>query len=265
MTDYFSIENANYSSDLSSSLSLLLSSSSLCDTTLVCEDGQVAAHKVILAATSSFFSSVFKLNQHNHPLIYLRGVHIGQVQSVLQFVYNGATSVAEEDVNSFMTLASDLKIKGLEEKLLEFDERIRENEELAEQIADYEAEDTVFINFDPLYSARSAKGSAIDEDLEIKIEKTVYKVKEEEPNEPPPSQATESILSETNQNTNQRPNTLSVVNDTSVITTKKVTKKRPNTLIRAKSKQSPFTCSACKARIFSRFLLEHHICKRRKN
>ena len=107
MTDCLSIENPTFRLDLLSSLSTLLASSSLCDVILVCEDGQVGAHKVMLAATSSFFSSVLQLqlNNHNHPLIYLRGVKIGQLHSLLEFVYNGATRVAEDDFDSIIALA----------------------------------------------------------------------------------------------------------------------------------------------------------------
>ena len=115
-SEYISIGNTNHISSLSCSLSTLFNSSSLCDSTLLCEDGQVEAHKVILAATSSFFSSVFQLNHHNHPLIYLRGVTLHHLQPLLQFVYGGRTQVAEEDLESFLALGRDLKIKGLDEK-----------------------------------------------------------------------------------------------------------------------------------------------------
>ena len=114
MTDRFYLENSNYSSSLTSSLSSLLATSSLCDCSLICSDGQLSAHKVILAATSSFFSSVFSLNHHNHPLIYLRGVKTDQMQAVLQFVYEGVCTVQEQSVDSWLEVAADLGIKGLE-------------------------------------------------------------------------------------------------------------------------------------------------------
>ena len=45
------------------------------DVTLVSEDGQqVETHKVILAASSSFFQKLLERNKHPHPLIYMRGV-----------------------------------------------------------------------------------------------------------------------------------------------------------------------------------------------
>ena len=40
------------------------------DVTLACEDGQqVEAHKVILAASSSFFQKLLERNNHPHPLM----------------------------------------------------------------------------------------------------------------------------------------------------------------------------------------------------
>merc|ERR1711892_346857 len=113
MTENFKVENNHFSCDLSLSLSSLLASSSLCDVTLICEDGHLAAHKVILAATSSFFHHVFKLKDHNHPLIYLRGIKTVQMKAVLDFLYSGVVNVTEEGVDEFLGVANDLKIEGL--------------------------------------------------------------------------------------------------------------------------------------------------------
>merc|ERR1712130_917754 len=107
------LESTSFSCDLSLSLASLLASSSLCDVTLVCIDGHLLAHKVILAATSSFFNSVFSLNQHNLPLIFLRGVKTDQMKAVLDFLYSGVVNVTEDGVEDFLEVANDLKIEGL--------------------------------------------------------------------------------------------------------------------------------------------------------
>jgi len=83
------------------------------DVTLVCNEDQIQAHKVILSATSPFFRSILKRNPHTHPLIYLRGVKLNNLQSVLDFMYNGEANVAQEELNSFLAVAEELKIKGL--------------------------------------------------------------------------------------------------------------------------------------------------------
>jgi hypothetical protein len=113
MSEHFQLRKSRFSCDLSLSLSSLLASSSLCDVTLVFEDGHLAAHKVILAASSSFFSSVFSLNHHKHPLIYLRGIKTVQMKALLDYIYSGATQVVEEDLAEFLAVAEDLKIDGL--------------------------------------------------------------------------------------------------------------------------------------------------------
>jgi len=83
------------------------------DVTLACEDNQLSAHKVILSACSPFFRNILRRNPHQHPLLYLRGVKHSDLQSVLNFMYHGEVNVAQEELNSFLAVAEDLKVKGL--------------------------------------------------------------------------------------------------------------------------------------------------------
>jgi len=83
------------------------------DVTLACEDNQLSAHKVILSACSPFFRNILRRNPHQHPLLYLRGVRHSDLQSVLNFMYHGEVNVAQEELNSFLAVAEDLKVKGL--------------------------------------------------------------------------------------------------------------------------------------------------------
>ena len=85
-----------------------------CDITLVCiDDNTIEAHKVILAASSIFFSDVLKLNNHPHPLIYMRGVNTSQLSAALDFIYHGEVSIYQDNLENFLALAEDLKLKGL--------------------------------------------------------------------------------------------------------------------------------------------------------
>ena len=83
------------------------------DVTLVCQEEQVDAHKMILSASSSFFKNLFRRNKHQHPLIVLKGVKFSELNALLQFVYQGEVNVAKEDLTSFLEAAQDLKIHGL--------------------------------------------------------------------------------------------------------------------------------------------------------
>jgi len=83
------------------------------DVTIACEDEQMQAHKVILSACSPFFRNILRRNQHQHPLLYLKGVKYTDLQSVLNFMYHGEVNVAQEELNSFLSVAEDLRVKGL--------------------------------------------------------------------------------------------------------------------------------------------------------
>lgn len=84
------------------------------DVTLVCEDGkQVEAHKVILASGSSLFLDILRRNKHQHPLIYMRGLKSESLEATIDFLYHGEVNVLQEDLDSFLAVAEELRIKGL--------------------------------------------------------------------------------------------------------------------------------------------------------
>jgi len=83
------------------------------DVTLACDDEQIQAHKVILSACSPFFRNILRRNPHQHPLLYLKGVKYSDIQSVLNFMYHGEVNVAQEELNSFLAVAEELRVKGL--------------------------------------------------------------------------------------------------------------------------------------------------------
>jgi len=44
--------------------------------------------------------------------VYLKGVKYKELLSVLNFMYQGEVNVAQEELNSFLTVAEELKVKG---------------------------------------------------------------------------------------------------------------------------------------------------------
>jgi hypothetical protein len=83
------------------------------DITLACDDEQLQAHKVILSACSPFFKNILRRNHHPHPLLYLKGVSFRDMEAVLNFMYHGEVNVAQDDLNSFLQVAEDLRVKGI--------------------------------------------------------------------------------------------------------------------------------------------------------
>ena len=84
------------------------------DVTLACEDGeQIDAHKVILAASSPVFQSMLKRNKHSHPLIYMKGLRSEDLRTMIDFLYLGEADIFQENLESFLAVAEDLKLTGL--------------------------------------------------------------------------------------------------------------------------------------------------------
>ena len=102
-----------FEKNISTSFKELREDKDFFDVTLVCDNNQIQAHKVILSACSSFFRTILKQNPHQHPLLYLKGIQYEDITSVLNFMYHGEVNVAQEELNTFLAVAEDLKVKGL--------------------------------------------------------------------------------------------------------------------------------------------------------
>ena len=112
-SEKFCLRWNDFESNISSAFRELRDDKDFFDITLACDDEQIQAHKVILSACSPFFRNVLRRNPHQHPLLYLKGVKFTDLQSVLNFMYHGEVNVAQEELNSFLSVAEDLKVKGL--------------------------------------------------------------------------------------------------------------------------------------------------------
>jgi len=113
-SEKFCLRWNDFESNVSTAFRDLREEKDFFDVTLACDDSsQVAAHKVILAACSPFFRDVLRRNPHSHPLLYLKGVKYKELLSVLNFMYQGEVNVAQEELNQFLAVAEDLRVKGL--------------------------------------------------------------------------------------------------------------------------------------------------------
>ena len=112
-TEKFCLRWNDFESNISIAFRELREEKDFFDVTLACDDNQIQAHKVILSACSPFFRNVLRRNPHQHPLLYLKGVKYSELMSVLNFMYMGEVNVAQEELNSFLAVAEDLRVKGL--------------------------------------------------------------------------------------------------------------------------------------------------------
>ena len=114
MSEKLCLKWNNFQDNVNTAFGNLREDNEFADVTLACEDGQqIEAHKVILAASSPFFQNLLKRNKHTHPLIYMRCMNSEVLASVVDFVYHGETNVSQQNFDSFLAIADELKLKGL--------------------------------------------------------------------------------------------------------------------------------------------------------
>jgi len=112
-SEKLNLEWNDFEGNISRGLRELRDEKDFFDVTFATDGDQISAHKVILAACSPVFRNILQRNPHQHPLLYMRGVRHTDLQSILDFMYNGEVQVAQEDLNTFLAVAADLRVKGL--------------------------------------------------------------------------------------------------------------------------------------------------------
>ena len=112
-SDKFCLKWNNFESYVTSAVKDIREEQELFDVTIACEDEQLQAHKLILCACSPFFKTVLFRNRHEHPLLYLKGILVKEMEALLNFMYYGEVNVAQDDLNNFLKVAEDLKVKGI--------------------------------------------------------------------------------------------------------------------------------------------------------
>ena len=105
----------SYSDHLREALNEMMLSSEFADITIVTDDKQqIRAHRNILSACSPVFKSILKIDSNStNPVIYLRGIQHSEMESIMQFIYQGEARFYEERMSEFLTVSKNLEIKEL--------------------------------------------------------------------------------------------------------------------------------------------------------
>ncbi|XP_073961553.1 protein jim lovell-like isoform X3 [Choristoneura fumiferana] len=111
--EHYSLRWNNHQAHLLRSFEALLQAETLVDVTLVCAERRVRAHKVLLGACSPLFRRIFSENPCKHPVIVLKDFQGWEVQAVVDFMYRGEVSVAQEQLGSVIRAGESLQVRGL--------------------------------------------------------------------------------------------------------------------------------------------------------
>ncbi|XP_023025089.2 BTB/POZ domain-containing protein ribbon [Leptinotarsa decemlineata] len=95
----------------------LLRSEIFTDVTLACEGGvTIKCHKVVLAACSSYFQTLFTDAPSKDPIVIIKDVKHSELSTILEYMYRGEVNVAQEQLAALLKVAEYLEVKGLVEE-----------------------------------------------------------------------------------------------------------------------------------------------------
>jgi len=105
----------NHQTNLLSVFDQLLQVEAFCDVTLAVDGASIKCHKMVLAACSNYFQSLFMENTCKHPIVFLKDIRFNQIRALLDYMYHGEVSVEEAELPALLKIAEALKVKGLVE------------------------------------------------------------------------------------------------------------------------------------------------------
>lgn len=104
----------NHRSNLLTVFDELLQNEAFTDVTLAVDGGTlVKCHKMVLAACSSYFQTLFINLPCKHPIVVLKDVKYSEIKAILEYMYRGEVNIAQEQLGDLMKVAQVLKVKGL--------------------------------------------------------------------------------------------------------------------------------------------------------
>ncbi|XP_021930284.1 protein bric-a-brac 1-like isoform X2 [Zootermopsis nevadensis] len=116
-TQQYCLRWNNHRSNLLAVFDELLRNEAFTDVTLACEGGtSVKCHKMVLAACSSYFQSLFTELPCRHPVVVLKDVKYSEMKAILEYMYRGEVNVAQDQLGELLKVAEALKVKGLVEE-----------------------------------------------------------------------------------------------------------------------------------------------------
>ena len=114
MAENFCLKWKDFQINVSNTFRKLRTSDHFYDVTLVSDDQQqISAHKVVLSSSSEYFKNVLTSNSHSHPMLCLSGVSKGELENIMDFIYNGEIQIYQDELDQFLSIAQRFKLDGL--------------------------------------------------------------------------------------------------------------------------------------------------------
>ncbi|XP_064418104.1 kelch-like protein 2 isoform X3 [Latimeria chalumnae] len=100
----------------------LRSENLLCDVTIVAEDVEIAAHRVVLAACSPYFHAMFtgEMSESRAKRVRIKEVDGWTLKMLIDYVYTAEIQVTEENVQVLLPAAGLLQLQDIKKTCCEF-------------------------------------------------------------------------------------------------------------------------------------------------
>nr|XP_039269607.1 kelch-like protein 12 [Styela clava] len=113
---------SGHANNILDSMNELRSENVLCDVTIKCQDVELPAHRVVLAASSSYFRAMFTtgMREKDQSVVEIKGMSSNTVIILLNFVYTESVKVTTNNVQDLLPAACLLQLKGVEQACCAF-------------------------------------------------------------------------------------------------------------------------------------------------
>ncbi|ETE64125.1 Kelch-like protein 2, partial [Ophiophagus hannah] len=103
-------------------LNELRSQNLLCDVTIVAEDLEIAAHRVVLAACSPYFYAMFagEMRESQAKNVRIKEIDGWTLKMLIEYIYTGEITVSEENVQVLLPAASLLQLQDVKKGCCDF-------------------------------------------------------------------------------------------------------------------------------------------------
>ena len=156
----FDVKWHSFTDHLKNMLHKIRSTGLYTDVTFVCDDQkELKAHMNVVGACSPVLRNIFSVLKGDNHTIYLRGIKHAEMESLLEFMYLGEAKILSDRVNDFLTVAKDLEIEELCQRIQGHDltDVKKESKEEEEDEDNFEEEEYEIEDMDEMDSDQTNK------------------------------------------------------------------------------------------------------------
>ena len=119
------VEWKNHHEEFRYSLMERRRSGDFCDVTLMCEDGDILAHQIVLSAGSSVFNRMLNaaiFTKKVEQKVQLKGICVTELNLILDYIYKGHYVIPKSDIDNFFKKGTLLGLIGIQKRTEETDQ-----------------------------------------------------------------------------------------------------------------------------------------------